>query len=280
MSGQASVIDTIEFKPHKKWYQRPEILIPVLIIVAVFVVLAATGRTQQFYRSPFQADPSKRFDAEYFWSLVPQMFRGLYITARATVLGFVFAVVFGFVLALGRRVTARLVRWPVSFFIEFVRSTPLLVQLVFLQALVRATPAIRLSAIEILVLGLGIHYATYCSEAYRAGINSVPKGQWEASIALNLGAWTKWTRIIIPQAVPNVLPALGNYLIAGFKDAPMGGPALGVTGILFFAATIRNVDFRPVEPFLLIGLGFLTVSVIAAWAVRKLEKRIEYERGE
>jgi polar amino acid transport system permease protein len=273
----SSAVEQVEFKPHRRWYQRPDVLVPVVLVLIGFGFLAMTGRGQEFYRAPFTADADKRFHAEFFWALVPQMLRGLYITARATVLGFAVAVVLGFVLALGRRSQVRLVRWPVWFVIEFIRSTPLLVQLIFLQALLRATPGVSLAPVEILVLGLGIHYGTYASEAYRAGINSVPKGQWEASIALNLSPWTKWTKIIIPQAVPNVLPALGNYLVAGFKDAPMG-MVLGVTGVLFFANTIRNTAFRPVEPYLLIGVGFLLASMAAAWAVRRLEERIEYER--
>ncbi len=122
-----------------------------------------------------------------------------------------------------------------------------------------------------------MHYATYCSEAYRAGINSVGKGQWEAAVALNLSPATTWTRVVLPQAIPNVVPALGNFLVAGFKDAPLGF-VINVTGLLFFANTLRSRAFRPVEPLILIGIGFLLVSLPAAWLVRRLEERISYER--
>jgi polar amino acid transport system permease protein len=269
----------LEFQPHRKWFQRPDVLIPVVLVGLGLTILATTGRTQQFYGSRFRAERDLAFDPEYFFHLVPQMLQGLYITSRATVLGFGIAAVLGLFLALGRRSQVPVIHWPAVGVIEFVRSTPILVQLVFLQTLVRATPGFSLNPVEVLFIGLGIHYATYASEAYRAGMNSVPKGQWEASIALNLDPFTKWTRVILPQAVPNVLPALGNYLVAAFKDAPIGDAVLGVTGVLFFANTIRNVDFRPVEPYLLIGVGFLLVSLPAAWLVRRLEERIEYERG-
>ena len=185
--------------------------------------------------------------------------------------------VLGLLLALGRRSSNRFLRWPFAFFIEFIRSTPLLVQLFFAQAYVRASDSLSLKPIEILVIVLGVHYATYCSEGYRAGINSVPPGQWEAATALNLGPVTKWTRVIIPQAVPNVLPALGNFLVAAFKDAPLGF-ILGVPELLFFANTVRGTDFRPTEPYILAGVGFLLVSIPAAWAVRRLERKIAYER--
>ena len=268
----------LEFQPHRKWYRRPEILGPVLLVVGAFVLLILIDPGSQRYRSEFSPGRDVDLGWSYLFHLVPQMLTGLYILARATVLGFTIAVVLGLFLAIGRRSTRRLLRMPIAFIIEFIRSTPLLVQLVFLLALVRAAPAVTLGTVEVLVLGLGIHYATYASEGYRAGINSVPEGQWEAATALNLSPVTTWTRLIIPQAVPNVLPALGNNLIAAFKDAPMGGPALGVPCLLFFANWIRSDDFRPVEPYLLIGFGFLAVSIPAAWALRKLEKRIEYER--
>ena len=223
------------------------------------------------------ADGTEDFDWMYFWHLVPLMWRGLLVTAKATVLGFTVAIVLGFVLALGRRSTHRALSWPFAILIEFIRSTPLLVQLFFLQSLVRSSDAISLEPVMILTVGLGVHYATYCSEAYRAGINSVPSGQWEAATALNFDTRTTWTKIVLPQAIPNVLPALGNFFVAGFKDAPLGS-AVQVTGVLFFAGTIASRTFRPVESYLLIGVGFLIVSIPAAWGVRRLEKRIGYER--
>jgi polar amino acid transport system permease protein len=268
----------LEFEPHRRWYRRPDVVVPVVLVFLGLTVLATTGRIQRSYSSRMSADPDAAFDVEYFFHLFPQMLQGLYVTARATVLAFIGSVVLGLVMALARRAQARWLSWPAAAVIEFIRSTPILVQFFFLQALVRATPVLSLDPVEVLLIGLGVHYATYASEAYRAGIDSVPKGQWEAATALNLSPWTSWTRIIIPQAVPNVLPTLGNYLVAAFKDAPIGDAVLSVAGVLFMANTIRSNDFRPVEPYLLIGVGFLLVSLPAAWLVRRLERRIAYER--
>jgi polar amino acid transport system permease protein len=267
-----------QFQPHRRWYRRPDVLVPVVLITVGLAILVGGGTPTGRFQSRFTADRDTVPDWEYLLHLVPQMLRGLYVTARATVLGFLIAVTLGFLLALARRSKQRWLAWPTALVIEFIRSTPILVQLVFLQALTRATPVVSLTGVQILIIGLGVHYATYCSEAYRAGINSVPIGQWEASTALNLSPWTRWTKIIIPQAFPNTLPALGNYLVAGFKDAPIADAVVAVPGVLFFANTIRADDFRPVEPYLLIGIGFLLVSLPAAWLVRRLERRLEYER--
>jgi polar amino acid transport system permease protein len=133
-----------------------------------------------------------------------------------------------------------------------------------------------LPAFLALVIGLGVHYATYASEAYRAGIDSVDKGQWEASTALNLKNTTTWRSIILPQAIPRTLPALGNYFVGMFKDAPLGS-AISVAGVLAIARATGSATFRFVEPMTIAGLLFLAVSIPAAIFVRSLERRTSYD---
>jgi polar amino acid transport system permease protein len=261
---------------HTPWWRKPRVVATLVGVAALVWGLIQLGTRQLRFRTDVRPAGGTTWDWEFAWALVPDMLDAMTVTAMVTVLGFALAAVLGLFLALGRRSTRRWLSWPVTGFIEFVRSTPLLVQLYFLFF---ALPdlGVVLTPIQAIVLGLGVHYGTYCSEAYRAGINSVGKGQWEAATALNLGTATKWRRVVLPQAVPNVLPALGNFLVAAFKDAPLGA-AINVTGLLFFAQTISGRMFRSVEPFTLIGIGFLLVSLPAAWLVRRLEKRIGYER--
>jgi polar amino acid transport system permease protein len=225
--------------------------------------------------------PPARWNWEYAWEITPELIRGMMNTVLATMIGIVLALVLGLVFALGRRAERKWISYPFAWFIEFVRSTPLLVQLFFLFY---ALPQIdflprsisTLSPLTTLVLGLGVHYACYCSEAYRAGINSVPKGQWEASTALNLKTTTTWRSVILPQAIPRALPPLGNYFVAMFKDAPQGA-AITFAGVLFVARALQSADFRTVEPFTIAGILFLMVSIPAAMAVRRLERRVAYE---
>lgn len=220
------------------------------------------------------------FAAEIF----PDLLEGMVITVLATLAGILIAVVGGLFLALGRRAGSRWISYPFAWFIEFVRSTPLLIQLFFLFfALPRVEflpDFIRLMSAETaLIVGLGIHYSCYASEAYRAGINSVGKGQWEASTALNLKTSTTWARVILPQGIPRSLPTLGNYFVGMFKDAPIGS-SIGVAGVLFVARRIGSATFRFVEPMTIAGLLFLAVSIPAAMSVRALERRIRYEAEE
>jgi polar amino acid transport system permease protein len=224
---------------------------------------------------------STAWDWDFAWEILPDLVKGMLVTIRSTLAGIVIAVILGLFLALGRRSERRWVSYPFAWFIEFVRSTPLLIQLFFLYyALPKVSflpDMIRLLPADVaLIIGLGVHYGCYASEAYRAGINSVPKGQWEASTSLNLASITKWRQVILPQAIPRTLPTLGNYFVGMFKDAPLGS-AISVAGVLFLARAMGSATFRFVEPMTIAGILFLIVSIPAAIFVRSLERRTFYE---
>jgi polar amino acid transport system permease protein len=182
------------------------------------------------------------------------------------------ALTIGLLLALARRAPSRLLSWPAAAFVEFVRSTPLLVQLYFLFFVLPALD-IELSPFATGALGLGLHYAAYCSEVYRAGIESVPRTQWEAATALSLGRGVTWLRIVLPQAIARVVPALGNYLVAMFKDTPLLS-AITVVELLQAAKMIGAETFRYVEPLTLVGMLYLGLSLASAAGIRALEARL------
>lgn len=215
------------------------------------------------------------FNWEFAWEVLPRMWEGMVVIIQATLLGITIAMILGLFMALGRRSERRWISWPFAAFIDFIRSTPLLIQLFFVFF---ALPemGIVLGAFTSLVLGLGVHYATYASEAYRAGIDAVDRGQWEAATALNLSPATTWRKIILPQAIPKVIPALGNFLVAMIKDAPLGS-SIGVAGVLFVARSIGSQTFQYVETMTIAGVLFLAVSVPAALFVQFLERRYGYE---
>jgi len=211
------------------------------------------------------------WDWAYTWDILPDLLRGLVVTVQATLVGSVVAMVLGLVFALLRRSRLAVVRIVTGGFVEFVRSTPLLVQLYFLF-FVLPSLGITLSGFQAGVIGLGVHYATYTSEVYRAGIEGVPRGQWEAATALNLPTSRVWRSVILPQAIPRVLPALGNYVIAMFKETPLLS-AITVLEMLAVAKDLGGQTFRYLEPLTLVGLLFLLVSLPASLTVRRLERR-------
>ncbi|MBA3575281.1 MAG: ectoine/hydroxyectoine ABC transporter permease subunit EhuD [Actinomycetota bacterium] len=214
------------------------------------------------------------WDWGYAIDILPELLRGLLVTVQATLLGSAVAYALGLVFALVRRSRIPVLSQAVWLLVEFVRSTPLLVQLFFLY-FVLPDLGIRFDAFTTGVIGLGLHYACYTAEVYRAGIEAVPKGQWEACTALSLPRSRVWTGVILPQAVPRVLPALGNYMISMFKETPLL-LAISVLELVGAAREAGSDTFRYIEPFTLAGIFFLLVSYPAGVLVRRLERRVGY----
>jgi polar amino acid transport system permease protein len=207
----------------------------------------------------------------YTFEILPKLMRAAIVTIEATLLGFVLAATLGLILALLRLAIPR-TAWPISVAVELIRSTPLLIQIFFIY-FVLPNFGIVLDAFAAGVLAIGVHYAAYCSEVYRAGFENVHRGQWEAAVALNLDSWTTFRDIIIPQAIPPVIPALGNYLVALFKETPLLS-AIAVLELMQTAKIIGSETFRYTEPITLVGLFFLVMSLISATGIRFVERFI------
>lgn len=205
--------------------------------------------------------------------VLPKLLEGMVVTVQATIGGFALAAILGLLFALGRRSENKWLSRPLGAFVEFIRSTPLLVQLFFLFYVLPLPPfKLRLPALVIGIFALGLHYGTYCSEVYRAGIDAVAKGQWEAATALNFSPTHIWTRIILPQAIPPMIPALGNYFVAMFKETPQLA-AITVTEMLLTGRIIGTNTFRFLEPITMVGLLFFLLSYPSSLLVQRLEAR-------
>ncbi|MDX1664086.1 MAG: ectoine/hydroxyectoine ABC transporter permease subunit EhuD [Candidatus Promineifilaceae bacterium] len=211
------------------------------------------------------------FDFEYAASILPVLLEGLLVTIQASVAGFAVALVLGLLMALARRSDNKWISAPVGAIVEFVRSTPLLVQLFFLFY-VLPRYGVRLPPFVIGTVALGLHYGTYMSEVYRAGIDAIGSGQWEAAVALNFSPMDTWTKIILPQAIPPMIPALGNYLIAMFKESAQLA-AITVTELLLTGRIIGTREFRFLEPITLVGVLYFLISYPSSLLVQRLEAR-------
>jgi polar amino acid transport system permease protein len=208
---------------------------------------------------------------------MPLLAEASLITLQATLLGFLVALTVGLLFALGRMAGPMWLRLAVGGVVEFIRSTPLLIQIFFLYY-VLPEYGLTLDAMPTGVLALGLHYGAYCSEVYRAGLANVPKGQWEASIALNLSPWTTFKDVILPQAIPPVVPALGNYLVALFKETPLLS-VIAVLELMQTAKILGSETFRYVEPITLVGAFFLVFSLISAALIRRVELSLNQRMG-
>ena len=215
------------------------------------------------------------FDFDYALEILPALLRATIVTLQATAGGMVLAMMLGLAFELMRRSGVRPVVYAVQGIVSFVRGTPLLIQLYFLYY-VLPLYGVSLGTLATGIFGLGLHYGAYLSEVYRAGIDGVPKGQWEAATALNASRSHTWLRIILPQAVPPMLPVFGNYLIAMFKDTPLLA-TITLLELLGTAQVEAAISSRYLEPYTLVGLIFLVLSWPSASLVRLIENRLREE---
>jgi polar amino acid transport system permease protein len=213
------------------------------------------------------------WDMDYALDVFPRILEAfLRYTLLVTVLASLLAATLGLVFAVIRGAQVPVLAPLTTAFIEFVRSTPIPIQLFFLFYVLPSV-GLTLSGLFIGVLTLGVHYACYYAEVYRAGIDGVPKGQWEACTALSVPTRYQWQHVVLPQAIRNVLPSLGNYVISMFKETPFLF-LIAVPEMVQEAVSIGGRDFRYLEPVTIAGLIFLAASYPSAVAMRKLETRL------
>jgi polar amino acid transport system permease protein len=208
----------------------------------------------------------------YTSSILPIILIGLTVTLKAAAAGFAIALVLGLVFALLRRSRVVAISWPTAFVVEFLRDTPLLVQLFFLYY-VLPDFGVVLPAFLTGAIALGLQYAAYTSEVYRGGIEAVARGQWEAATALNLTRMQAYRDIIIPQAIPRIVPAMGNYLVAMIKETPVLS-VVTVMEMMGLANMIGERTFEYLVPLTLVGLIFLLLTLICSAGLHRLQKAL------
>ena len=206
---------------------------------------------------------------------------GLITTIRATLLAFAIAVVIGLIAGLGRIAHNSAIRTLATTYIEFIRGVPMLV-LIFAVALV-IVPLLseavgisnRLPQELRAIIALALIYGGYIAEVFRAGVESVPPGQMEASRSLGMTQSSAMRFVVLPQAVRNVLPALGNDFISMLKDSSLLS-VLGVTEITQEARLYSNSTFEFREGFLVLTFLYLVMtlclSLLVGWLGRRLER--------
>jgi polar amino acid transport system permease protein len=208
-------------------------------------------------------------------SILPILLKGLIVTIKATVIGFLIALILGLILAALKSARLKLISWPAYFITEFIRDTPLLVQLFFLYY-VLPEYGIILPAFMTGALALGLQYSAYTSEVYRAGLESIPYGQTEASRVLDFTPLHTFIYIIVPQAIPRIIPALGNYLVSIMKDVPLLS-VIAILEILNIAKIIGDRTFNYLIPLSMVGAIYLLLTLLASAAIRHLDKRLPKE---
>lgn len=214
------------------------------------------------------------WDNEFALSIMPRLLSGLWLTVQATFAGTALALVIGLGLTLAGRTR---LGGPISRGVtELLRRTPLLIH-VYLLFFALPDLGIVLPPLLAGILALGLHTGSYMTAVYQTSIDAVPMPQWEAAKALGYSNFDKWTRIILPQAVPIMLPGLGNYALLMFKESAILS-VIAVPEAMQVALSIGSRTYRYFEAVTIVGLLYLIVSFPVAVGLRVLARRVAVDR--
>ncbi|POR56577.1 ectoine/hydroxyectoine ABC transporter permease subunit EhuD [Bosea psychrotolerans] len=211
------------------------------------------------------------FDFGFALSIIPVIGKALTTTLAVTLLSCIFAALLGFSLEIARR-SSKLMRYAMRFVIDFIRSTPVLVQLYFLYY-VLPVYGIKLPALVVGVAALSIYYCGYLAEVFKAGIDGIARGQFEAAKSLGLGRFQTVILVIAPQMLRNIAAPMGSYFISIFKSTPYLA-VIAVPESFGSALDIASDTFRYGEPLAVVGAIFLAIAVSFSWLIHRFEARL------
>ena len=210
-------------------------------------------------------------DFSVVWEYRQVLLKGLALTIALTAIAAISGLVSGTILAIASQSSFAPLRWLVTAFVEIWRNTPLLVQLIWIHFALPLVTGISTTALESGVIGITLQAAAYFTEIVRAGIESVPKGQWEAAYSLALPARIRWTRVILPPAIRTMIPPLVNLTISFFKGTAILS-ILHVSELMTVTNRISNVTFKPVELFSSIAIIYFVVGYLMSKGTLRIER--------
>jgi polar amino acid transport system permease protein len=241
-----------------------------LILAAVALLWRGSqnlGYHWQWYRMP-----------HYIWQTVDDQFvpgallSGLYVTLQITVVSLVLALVIGLVTALLRLSPSWLGRWVARIYLETIRNTPLLVQLFFVYFVL--APVIGIQRFSAAVIALSLFEGAYASEIFRAGILTIPEGQWEAARSIGLSTAQAYRHVVLPQAIRNVLPPLTGQSVSLIKDSALVS-TVAVYDLTMQAQAIIADTYLVFEVWFTVALIYLMITGTLSMTVTLMERRMQ-----
>jgi polar amino acid transport system permease protein len=221
-----------------------------------------------------------KFLPDPFPSMIVFMRGGIKVTILVTVAAYLFTLVVGLFGGLGRLAKSKIISGLSTLYVEIVRGIPLLVQLIWwyfaFPAILQKTiwPNYQADPIAMSVLGLVFCYGAYMSEIYRAGIQSIHKGQMEAALSLGMSRTQALRFIIVPQAIRVILPPMGNEFIALLKDSSLVS-AVAVVDLTRRGREYMAAHFNPIEVWMLVAILYLIMTLFSGRIVALIERKVK-----
>lgn len=221
--------------------------------------------------------PAYNFDFSWVEGSLPIFIQAAFLTIQILIWSAVISIAIGLVtgqMLMSKRIWLRV---PARVYVDFFRLTPILFQIVAIFFLIPIVFDISVPAFTSGVIALSLNFGAFFAEIFRAGIQSIDKGQWEAAEAMGIPHSRVLVRIIYPQAIKRMLPPIGNMLISLTKDTSL----ISVIGVAELFNTAQNVGagtFRQIEVLLLVSLFYLVINLPLALNAERLNKRMNVAR--
>jgi polar amino acid transport system permease protein len=217
------------------------------------------------------------FDLTEMISFLPALLEGAYLTITVSLLSFALATMIGLLVGIARISRLLPLRMLATPYVQFIRGTPLLLQLFFIYY-VLPYAGIILSPFVSGLLGLTLNYSAYMAEVFRGGVLAIPKGQWEAGLSIGMSRRLLLRRIILPQALRIVLPALGNFFVSIFKDSALVS-VVTMRDLMFSGQILAAATFKHFEIFAMVAAIYFLISYPTAKFVEYIEQRLDISRA-
>ncbi|KRM11719.1 amino acid ABC transporter permease [Lentilactobacillus farraginis] len=198
---------------------------------------------------------------------------GLYITVALAIISIILGTILGVVLTMMKRSKVKVISIIAKAYIGFIRDTPLLVQIYIVYIGLPIITGMEVPDFLTGIIALTLYSAAYIAEIIRSGIESLPVGQTEAASSLGMSRWQIMKDIILPQAVKNILPALGNQFIGNVKDSSLVS-VLGITDLMYQAQTVRGSTALGIQPILVASVIYLILTWLLNRILAIYEKRL------
>jgi len=211
------------------------------------------------------------------WLFKEALLKGTAVTVELTFLAILFGTAAGVLLAFGRLSRLKIVCWPSVAFIELFRALPLLVLLVWLYFCLPIVSGVRISAFTTAAIALSMNLAAFAAETFRAGIEAIPRGQLEVARTLGMTPYQIRTRIVLPQAVRQMMPALVGLYVTMLKLSSLAS-VIAVGEVLHAANNIIANTYRPLEVYTAIALIYVALVLPATLLSQRLENKALFAR--
>jgi ectoine/hydroxyectoine ABC transporter permease protein EhuD len=209
-------------------------------------------------------------------TFLPSLLQGALLTIAVSLLSFGMALVLGLATGLARISRLKVLRAVAACYIQFIRGTPLLLQLFFIYYVLPYV-GIVLSPFVSGAMGLTLNYAAYMAEVFRSGIQAIPKGQWEAGASVGMSRRLMLRRIILPQAVRIIVPSIGNFFVSIFKDSALVS-VITMRDLMFSGQLLASATYKHFEIFTMVAVIYFMISYPTAKFVEWVEARIDITR--